>query len=242
MSTTDISPCETEEQALYDEIEYGMRLIAAKILNGAKTPEKLTELADTANACTDQLIEDAKSKLPSPLPLACKAGCAWCCYLMVETTVPEAIRIADHLRKTLSPEELTRVRDRVAKLDNRTRGLNKDERSEARLPCALLVDGRCSIYPVRPLKCRGGNSTDADICRQNYEQAQDGLLPVYLPQLILADCIQSGLDAGLTASGLPSERLELTAALRIALEAPDAAERWWAGEPVFAPAKISENS
>jgi hypothetical protein len=33
--------------------------------------------------------------------------------------------------------------------------------------------------------------------------------------------------------------LELNAALRIALQAPDAAERWLAGEPVFTAARMS---
>lgn len=34
-------------------------------------------------------------------------------------------------------------------------------------------------------------------------------------------------------AGLSSPHLELTAALRIALDTPNAAERWLAGEPVF---------
>jgi len=42
-----------------------------------------------------------------------------------------------------------------------------------------------------------------------------------------------GLRAGLAECGLASTHLELTPALRIALEAPDAAARYLAGEPVF---------
>ena len=39
-------------------------------------------------------------------------------------------------------------------------------------------------------------------------------------------------------NGLRDDRLELTAAVLVALETPDAAERWIAGEDVFKDARI----
>ena len=51
--------------------------------------------------------------------------------------------------------------------------------------------------------------------------------------------VLDGMRAGLSESGLQGDRVELTAALRIALEVPDAAERWLAGEAVFAPAPLN---
>jgi len=47
------------------------------------------------------------------------------------------------------------------------------------------------------------------------------------------------MRAGLEESRLDGELLELTAALDIALTVPDAAERWLAGEKVFAPARLA---
>jgi hypothetical protein len=47
-----------------------------------------------------------------------------------------------------------------------------------------------------------------------------------------------GMLAGLSESGIAAERVELTAALRIALEVPDSVERFLAGEPVFAAARL----
>jgi hypothetical protein len=46
------------------------------------------------------------------------------------------------------------------------------------------------------------------------------------------------MTTGLSDCGLMGERVELTAALRIALEVPDAVERFLAGEPVFADARL----
>ena len=46
------------------------------------------------------------------------------------------------------------------------------------------------------------------------------------------------MRAGLNESRLKGDLLELTGALRIALEELDSIERWFAGEAVFAAARI----
>jgi hypothetical protein len=55
----------------------------------------------------------------------------------------------------------------------------------------------------------------------------------------MAAFILDGTRAGLAEAGLKGELLELVAALHIALALPDAEERWLAGAPVFATAKLS---
>jgi hypothetical protein len=63
-------------------------------------------------------------------------------------------------------------------------------------------------------------------------------VPVYLPQQQLAAFVLDGLRAGLGENRLDATLLELTAALRIALETPTVEERWLAGEGVFVPARL----
>ena len=46
------------------------------------------------------------------------------------------------------------------------------------------------------------------------------------------------MTESLTQAGLDASGLDLTIALLIALETPDAADRWLAGEPVFADATL----
>jgi hypothetical protein len=58
-------------------------------------------------------------------------------------------------------------------------------------------------------------------------------------QLWLYGGVMLGLREGLDAYELESEQLDLATALRIALDMPDAAERWLAGEPIFAPARVA---
>jgi Fe-S-cluster containining protein len=106
------------------------------------------------------------------------------------------------------------------------------------LPCALLAEDRCTVYPVRPLTCRGFNSSDARKCEQSLGGGQRVVVPSYAPQQRLAVFILDGLRAGLEQSGLDGELLELSAALHCALTVRDALSRWLAGDPLFASARM----
>jgi Fe-S-cluster containining protein len=214
------------------------RLGTVEALKTGRTPLKVIEVAERAAALAEKAVEEFMAADPPP-PLACREGCDWCCHLPVGAAAPEVLRIAEYLRRTLSPEELQATRQRAAALDDHKRRISLGERANAPLPCPLLVNRRCSAYPVRPLTCRGFNSSDARRCERSLRASQKVTVPHYVPQLRLTTFVLDGLRAGLSESGLKDDLLELTAALRIAVETPDAAERWLAGDAVFAAAQLS---
>jgi Fe-S-cluster containining protein len=215
------------------------RLRTAAALRTGRTPLQMVAVAEQAATAGEQAVLDAVARDPPRAPPACKEGCAWCCHLTVGTAAPEVLRIAAYLRQTLAPDQLEALRARVVEMGERRRALRPDQRSRARLPCALLVDNRCSAYPVRPLTCRGFNSSDARKCEESLRPGSGVVVPAYAPQQRLCTFVLDGLRAGLEEVRLDGELLELTAALRIALTMPDAAGRWLAGEAVFAPARLA---
>jgi Fe-S-cluster containining protein len=214
------------------------RLKAAETLQGSRIPLKLIEIAEHGTAVAEETLGKAM-QLERRLPLACKEGCDWCCHLRVGASVPEVVRIVEYLRQTLSPEELRATHERVARRDDERRQMKPAQRAASRPPCVLLVEHRCCAYPARPLTCRGFNSADASACERFVKSAgRIDEIPMYRPQQRLMTFVLDGTRAGLQAAGLQDDLLELGAALRIALDVPDAAERWLAGEPVFAPARM----
>jgi Fe-S-cluster containining protein len=213
------------------------RLQTVEILKSGRTPLTVLEVADKATELAEHAVQDARKRYTPPR-LACTEGCDWCCYLNVGTSVPEVIRLVEYLRQTLSPEELQATQERIVRLAEQRRAMKSSERAGARLPCALLVNRRCSAYPVRPLTCRGFNSRDVLQCERFAQPGSKATVPTYVPQLRLTTFVLDGQRAGLAETGLPGDLLELTAALRIAFEVPDAFDRWRAGEAVFAPARM----
>lgn len=180
---------------------------------------------------------------PPPSPIECKDGCSWCCYVKVTVCAPEVIRIVDYLRRTLRADELERVHARVIEANEKTRGLTSEEREQLQIVCPLLVDHRCSVYPVRPLPCAGWVSLEVDVCKRGYETTEAGaeVFPeTYPPQHETYRAVQAGMGLGVAQEGLDGSVLELIAALRVALDRPNASERWAQGRQVFSPAHDEE--
>jgi len=212
---------------------YAVRCMVMGILSEGRTTDKVIEVADTARLWALYLIHHTP---PAPRPVACKAGCPWCCYLPVGITAAEAIRIAEYLHATLPREKIGAMQEEIAELDEHTRHMDEDTRALARLPCAFLNHRMCSVYPVRPLACIAWNSCDAEACNAAWYTSTPGTVPTHTLCYQAAMSVRRGLREGLIDAGLDGRKLDLTTALRVALETPDSTNRWLAGEPVFAPA------
>jgi Fe-S-cluster containining protein len=205
------------------------------LLSEERTPSRALQVAQHAAWFASNLVE----QLVDTQAIACRAGCAWCCSLFVSATAPEILQIADYLRKTRSSDDLAVLHERLIEREQLLAGKTAEQRSAARLPCVLLDNQQCSVYPVRPLACGSWTSTSAERCEESWRRHWATKITANQMQLWLYGGVMLGLYEGLNAYGLDSDELDLTTALRIALDMPDAAERWLAGEPIFAPARIA---
>ncbi len=222
----------TEEHPAIPEL--AREVVARALADGSSAGTAMAIASRTA-----ELARQLTAELASGEEMACRAGCSWCCTLtVIAVSAPEVLRIAEYLRATLGPQELAAVTDRLARRDERLQAMAEERRPRARLACALLVNQRCSVYPVRPLSCGGMTSASAEACEASYRAGWTRSIPNGPRHLGIAAGVRQGVEQGLAAAGLPAHDLDLTAALRIALETPDAVERWLSGEPIFAAAAI----
>lgn len=220
------------------EARRSQRLRTASRLASGRTPLDVVAIAEEAGAVAEDAVRSAIASDPPRLPSACREGCAFCCYQTVGTAAPEVLRIVSYLRQTLTTEQMQATLARVRERAEQRRALRPDRRSRARLPCPLLVENRCIAYSVRPLTCRGFNSADAGACERSLQTGNAAGVPAYAPQRRLCTFVLDGMRAGLEEARLDGELLELALALDIALTLPNAAERWLAGETVFAAARL----
>ena len=95
------------------------------------------------------------------------------------------------------------------------------------------VGGKCSVYEVRPLVCRGYHSLDVHRCKRAFDEPEDKSFMIEGWGLPIAEEICKAVSFGLLANGLDGGYFKLAHAVLIALETPDAAERYLAGERVF---------
>lgn len=169
--------------------------------------------------------------------LDCGKGCAFCCYPPVSANLPEILNLLAYLEENGMVEE---ARLRVREVYERTQAMTAHERNTTSIACPMLVDGACSVYPARPLACRGFNSADAGACEAGYLNPKaPPSIPSFTPLLVAAQGLKLGVREGLAEERLESELLDLTKALHMLLEgdADDLVARWRAGEKVFRPAR-----
>lgn len=217
------------------------RRLVKKALRRGYTIETLKNIFANANALAGGVLAAVHRVKGAPKPTACGSGCTYCCHLQVEISVPELVSLVSYVDENFSPAETEALKVRVREAELQTRGLNSYERLFARVRCPLLSDGQCSVYPVRPLVCRGYNSYNWAICAQDLGYPRSWrLIPHDNAQKNIYSDVLEGLSSGLKEEGLSSELLELIAALRVALDQPDACERWLAGDPVFESAVAPE--
>ena len=172
---------------------------------------------------------------------ACKMGCWYCCSHMVTATVPEIIHVANHIRANWTEEQIAALRARITKHKAATQSLregNKEVLPRHICPLLRTEDGACSVWVDRPLICRGWNSVNVEDCIKKGEDPSSGIRERALAhQVAVADFVRQGLEEGLSSSRANGNICELSYGLEIALDNPDAAERYLAGDDLFEPAR-----
>jgi Fe-S-cluster containining protein len=219
-------PQPTPEQQPWDEMLRQAfaqpREAARQFAMGARTPAEAWALLEQLHGAAD----DAVQHWPRRREHACAAGCFFCCFLWADAMPLEVLRIADHLQRTLSSDDLDEVRRRLR------------ERVTAPVgdrPCGLLTaEGRCAVYALRPMTCRGFHSFSKPACQESFEGRSSGpTAALDEPLHMLVAAMQAGIERGLAEHGFASGWVELNEALLRVLDLPGALTSWLNREPIF---------
>lgn len=222
-------------QPLFDGLKQHLRKTTVESLAAHRTPQQARAVANTVNDAFESAVTGLDKLAPPEQPLACKKGCDHCCHLTVMTDAATVLRIADFVRETFGRAERTLLDMRLIVYEDKVEKLTQSQRSTARLPCPLLVDGACTVHPVRPLVCRAFNSYDAEACkRQIHGGGSTSEIPSWNIPWLLGLALDSGVKDALVESGYADGDLELGLGLKAALDHPNSTERWLAGDRIFA--------
>lgn len=230
----------TTLQPFFDGLKQHLKKSVTEALTANRTPRQLRAAADTTMDAYGSAVAGLEKLSPPEKPLACKKGCDHCCHIAVMVDGATVMRIADYVQEAFSPAERTLLEMRLVVYEEKVEKMTQDERSRALIPCPLLADGACTVHPVRPLICRSFNSYDADICRKKIRGAGSVTeIPAWNIPWLVGLALDDALKDSLVEAGYTEGTLELGLAVKAALDRPNAAERWLAGDRVFARAAWS---
>ncbi len=191
--------------------------------------EQIRDLGVLAAFANSQPRHDARIGEAADVgTLACGSGCSWCCHFTVDVRAAEVFRILDFVEHSFTPDERSRVHAQARANSRVLRDLGENERMTRNIKCALLHEGRCSAYPVRPQTCRNYHATDAQGCRRSYEEPENlEIDPEFAPGVYQAGGAHvEAVSAAMGEAGYDVSVYELNGALDAALADPGARERF----------------
>lgn len=206
---------------------------AVRVLVGAALPkgaDAVVAAVGEAQAYAEGLWSSVRATPAFALgtkPAGCAKGCGWCCHQRVGATVTEVLYIAQSLRS----------RPDGAPLIERLKSWN------AGRPCVFLVDNACTLYDVRPFKCRGVYQVDVRWCMSTFAKLDAPLFgpapsaEYQMPPKDVFDGAVFGLAHPLHMAGRDCPGVDFVPALKAVIDRPDAAQAWWRGETLF-PAEV----
>jgi Fe-S-cluster containining protein len=144
--------------------------------------------------------------------MACKSGCAWCCYQVVAVTSAELALVEDAIARL--PDETQRtIRTRAAEAVAKGAGLDPSRYWAAHIRCPLLDDDECcAVHADRPMACRAFNSADAEACHRSF-LGQPQRIAVLAAQHGTWAHSQAGLADALARAGITPGPVALTEGL-----------------------------
>jgi Fe-S-cluster containining protein len=191
----------------------------------------LTEKLDRS---LDAALTHAKQSLGAPV--ACRAGCSFCCHLRVEVLAHEAIALFRFLKTQIPEEQARAIAAKVVANADRVATMTPEQHAAARIQCAFLLNGRCSAYRARPLPCAGFHSLNVSECEHAYDDAAADLasrIPMVgeIKEMEVGTAI--GIRQALRALKLDDQPMELHTALAALLREPGLIGRWRNGRSLI---------
>lgn len=169
----------------------------------------------------------------SSTPISCKAGCTYCCYYHVMVSATEVFGIVEAIERMPGAIRES-IKNRIVDVAALTKTMTSNEYIRTNVECAMLLDGKCSVYAARPVACRGHHSGDVAICKETFDDAHSlALAPKDYHREVIFRAFDNGQLAANIHAGVDATKYELHAALSAALDNPKAMKRWKDGKAAF---------
>lgn len=176
-----------------------------------------------------------KSIEGSPTKPACKVGCSYCCYYKVEVKAHEMLLIHEHMQNNIAPEIADEILTNARTNAELIRTLTPKEHLSTNIKCPFLIANQCSIYEVRPFRCRSFHAVQVDACEASYANPSDFSIATELIEEVshFSDALSQGFEAAIMDSSLDHRTYDLNTAL-LEVFADDAIEkRYKRGKKAF---------
>lgn len=162
------------------------------------------------------------------IPLACQAGCSYCCHLKVDAKAHEIVFFIEYLQRSCTKEILAEISSRAKEHYIRISSMNLLEQLGSNNRCPALVENICIAYQARPFSCRNYHAQILNTCINSYENPSDlvscGSENEYLR--VICGAAWYGCSDAYADAGYDPNTYDLGCALYEAFQNPKFAKCW----------------
>lgn len=232
-----------DEPSFESAIKQAQKDSVAKAFADTPTADGLSDIGIDAIDSAETFLKRFYEEDPPEQPLACIAGCTFCCHQYVGLSMPELAILTKYIGANFAEAERAALIKRLKELVGKTKDLSQFERAASKIDCPLLdqKSRQCTVYAARPLTCRGMHSLDRDACEaDDATPGKNHPIPQYEAHKGIVHAVAIGMQLGIAEGHIEPKELELASALLLALTAPNAIEDWIKDETLFDGALVPE--
>ena len=124
----------------------------AKTFASHPTGDGLADIGIDALETVETLLKRFYEQEKPDQPLACAAGCTFCCHQYVGLSMPELAILTKFIQSNFDDAQVTNLISRLNDVVGKTKGMGRFERAASKIDCPLLAQEsrKCSIYTARP--------------------------------------------------------------------------------------------
>jgi Fe-S-cluster containining protein len=143
--------------------------------------------------------------------------------------------IKDYITKTASADKITAVLKQAAENAELIKTLTPEQHLTSNIKCSMLDNNQCSIYPVRPFRCRNFHSTDAIACEKSFHDPANMEIAVEMIEdvAMLADAHTQGFEAAVDQTGRDNRVYDFNTALLEVFADTNTLKRYQRGKKTF---------
>ena len=165
---------------------------------GADIPNTPQEIfVNSVYYSVDEVVSQELNRLRTKdcVITSCKSGCYYCCGHYILTNIAEAHALTQYIKREFSLDQIADLRMRTQQWlewENSRPGRYPTNNTEVQPTpsgyqpyCPMLVKGKCSAYPVRPLICRTHFAcSDPPACRSSNDPESNEDNPMALTSIV----------------------------------------------------------
>ena len=181
----------------------------------------------------DKII--AKAVDESSTKPACKAGCFYCCYYKVEVKAHEMLLIHEYMKKNIAINVREQILGSATTNAELIRRLTPKEHLSTNIKCPFLIENKCSVYEVRPFRCRSFHSLQVEACEASHKNPSDFSIATELIEAVshFSDALSQGFEAAVMDAGLDHRTYDLNTALLETFADDSIEKRYKRGKKAF---------